>query len=103
MKKSSTSEECGTDFKRLDEMTDEDIDFSEIPEWTDEMFARGVVMPPLQERVPREEVIVKMDRDLAAWYRDMGAEQNVMLNFALRRFLKEEARRKRQAQTRRAS
>jgi uncharacterized protein (DUF4415 family) len=103
MKKSNTSEEYGTDFKRLDEMTDEDIDFSEIPEWTDEMFARAVVMPPLEVRVPREELLVKLDRDLAAWYRGMGEEQNVMLNFAIRRFLKEEVRRKRQTQTRRAS
>jgi uncharacterized protein (DUF4415 family) len=103
MKKSSTSKKYGTDFERLDAMKDEDIDFSEIPEATDEDFARGVVLPPLHVREPREELLVKLDRDLAAWYRDMGAEQNVMLNFALRRFLKEEVRRKRQTQTRRAS
>ena len=103
MKKTNTSNKYGTDFERLDAMKDEDIDLSEIPEATDEYFARAVVLPPLHVREPREELLVKLDRDLATWYRDLGAEQNVMLNFALRRFLKEEARRKRQTQTRRAS
>ena len=103
MKKSNTSEEYGTDFKRLDEMTDEDIDFSEIPEWTDEMFAQGVVVPPLEAREPREELVVRMDRDLAAWYRDMGPGQNDMMNFALRRFMQEQVRRRRRTRSRRVS
>jgi uncharacterized protein (DUF4415 family) len=103
MKKTNTSQKYGTDFERLDGMRDEDIDLSEIPEGTAEDFARGVVLPPLHVREPREELLVKLDRDLAAWYRDLGEEQNVMLNFALRRYLKEEVRRKRQTQTRRAS
>ena len=103
MKKSHTSEEYGTDLERLDAMTDEDIDFSEIPPITPEMFARGVVMPPLKVREPREELTVKIDRDLAAWYRDMGPGQNRMINFALRRFMQEELRRKRRTRTRRAS
>lgn len=84
-------------------MSDEDIDFSEIPEWTDEMFARAVVVPPLEVREPKEELLVKLDRDLAAWYRDMGEGQNVMINFALRRFMQQESRRKRRTRSRRAS
>lgn len=32
-----------TDWQRLDAMTDEDIDLSDCPEVTPEMFARGVV------------------------------------------------------------
>ena len=30
-----------TDWEYLRNMTDEDIDFSDIPEWTDEMFANA--------------------------------------------------------------
>ena len=32
-----------TDWKRLDAMTDEDIDLSDCPEITPEMFAKAVV------------------------------------------------------------
>lgn len=103
MKKSSTSKKYGTDCERLDAMKDEDIDFSEIPEATAENFARGVILPPFHVREPKEELLVKLDRDLAAWYRDMGEGQNVMINFALRRFMQEEVRRKRRPRTRRAS
>ncbi|MDR2627954.1 MAG: BrnA antitoxin family protein [Dysgonamonadaceae bacterium] len=46
-----------TDWEYLKKMTeDNDIDFSDIPEWTDEMFAnatRGGV-PPVQSETPGE-------------------------------------------------
>ncbi len=83
-------------------MKDEDIDLSEIPEVTDEMFARGVVVPPLKVRVPREEVTVKIDRDLAAWYQDRGGVNSV-LNFLLRRYMQEQVGRPKVPRTRRAS
>lgn len=40
LRKSKTDQ---TDYKRLDAMKDEEIDFSDIPEVTPEMFARGVL------------------------------------------------------------
>ena len=64
MKKSITSKKSGTDLKRLDAMKDEDIDFSDLPEATSEMFARGVVRPPLSETEPREQFNVIIDRDV---------------------------------------
>ena len=48
MKKKSTSSRSKidqTDYKRLDAMKDEGIDFSDIPEVTAEMFARGIIRP----------------------------------------------------------
>jgi uncharacterized protein (DUF4415 family) len=102
MKKLSTSKKYGTDLERLDAMKDEDIDFSDIPEITDEMFARGVVVPPLKDREPREEMTVKIDRDLAAWYRDRGGIGGIV-NFLLRRHMQEVAGRPKLPRTRRAS
>ena len=92
MKKSNTSEKDGTDYERLDAMRDEDIDFSEIPPITDEMFARGVLRPGLSVTHPREEFTVKLDRDLAKWYRDMGSDASTIINFVLRRYMQEELR-----------
>jgi len=72
MKRLNTSKKDETDYDRLDAMRDEDIDFSEIPPITDEMFGRGVARPPLSVTHPREAFTLKLDRDLAKWYRDMG-------------------------------
>jgi uncharacterized protein (DUF4415 family) len=77
-------------------MTDEDIDFSEIPPITDEMFGRGVLYPPLKEREPREELTVKLDRDVAKWYRDMGSQYHGIINFLLRRYMQERLRKRAQ-------
>ncbi|MDR0874087.1 MAG: BrnA antitoxin family protein [Prevotellaceae bacterium] len=43
-----------TNWEKLKKKTDEDIDFSDIPEWTDEMFARatrGNTKPEIPEKV----------------------------------------------------
>jgi len=43
MNNESTSSNSQTDWQRLDAMTDEDIDLSDCPEITPEMFAKAVV------------------------------------------------------------
>ena len=43
MKKPNTSKKSQTDWKRLRAMRDEDIDHSDIPPVSPEMFARGVL------------------------------------------------------------
>jgi len=43
MKKKPISNKSQTDFERLDKMQDEDIDFSDAPEITPEMFAKAIV------------------------------------------------------------
>ena len=48
LKKSATSPKSQTDFSRLDAMTDEEIDFSDLPEVSLEMFAKGRVRKGLK-------------------------------------------------------
>ena len=83
-------------------MTDEDIDFSDIPEITDEMFARGVVVPPLNVREPREQITLKIDRDVAKWFRDRGEGYQGLINFLLRRYMQETMRKPAPPRARRA-
>ena len=89
MKRLDTSKKDETDYARLEAMTDDDIDFSDIPPVTDEMFARAVVRPGLSVTHPREEFTVKLDRDLAKWYREMGPGSSGIINFVLRRYMQE--------------
>ena len=41
MKKTATSKKSRTDWKRVDALKDDDIDLSDVPEVSPEMFARG--------------------------------------------------------------
>jgi hypothetical protein len=50
MSKTSTSEKSLTDWKRLEEMKDEDIDISDIPPLTPDMFAKAVVKQGLKPK-----------------------------------------------------
>ena len=49
MNNESPSPNSQTDFARLDAMSDEDIDLSEIPEVTPEMFAKAIVRKGLSD------------------------------------------------------
>ena len=50
MKKKPISTKSQTDFARLDKMKDEDIDLSDAPEITPEMFAKAIVRRGLKPR-----------------------------------------------------
>ncbi len=50
MNKNSTSKVSGTDWERLDAMTDEETDLSDCPEVTAAMFAQAIVRKGLQPK-----------------------------------------------------
>ena len=53
MKKQDNSKKTQTDWKRVDAMTDEDIDLSEAPEISPEMFARAIVRRGLKPKLKK--------------------------------------------------
>ena len=69
-------------LKRIAEIKDEDIDFSDIPELTDEWFARAVrgrFYKPVKEIVS-----IRLDKDVLAFYRGQGAGYQTRINDTLR-------------------
>ena len=88
MKKNATSKKSGTDFKRLDAMTDEDIDLSDIPEVTPEMFAKGVVRRGLKPIVKRQ-LTLRLDSDVIDWFRSQGSGYQTKMNALLRAYMNE--------------
>ncbi len=91
MKKSRISKKSGTDSKRLDAIRDEDIDFSEIPELTPEMFRYKVVRRNMLTE-PRDEVTLLIDRDVLQWYQSRGSGYQRLINFLLRSYMQEQQR-----------
>ncbi|MEK7808045.1 MAG: BrnA antitoxin family protein [Chloroflexota bacterium] len=88
MKKNSTSRKSGTNLKRLDAMTDADIDFSDIPEVTPEMFAKGVVRRGLQP-ITKQQLTLRLDSDVIEWFKKQGSGYQTKMNALLRAYVKE--------------
>jgi hypothetical protein len=54
MSKNFDTNQSGTDWKRLDAMTDQEIDFSDCPEVTAEMWKRAIVRKGLLPKPIKE-------------------------------------------------
>ena len=63
MKQAPISRNSETDVARLHAMQDEDIDFSDIPEVTPEMFARAVVVRKLTPH-RKTQLTLRIDEDV---------------------------------------
>ena len=95
MKKRSTtekSETSKTDWKRIDAMKDEDIDFSDIPEVTPEMFARAVRRRNCKVIPRKKQITLRVDSDVVDWYRKQGRGYQTRINSLLRAYMKEHLR-----------
>ena len=88
MKKNATSKKSGTNLKRLDAMTDAGIDFSDIPEVTPEMFAKGIVRRGLRP-VTKQQLTLRLDSDVVEWFRKQGSGYQTRMNALLRAYMKE--------------
>ena len=93
MKRSSTLGKSRTDLKRLDAMTDEDIDLSEIPEITPEMFARGIIRRGLKPIPRKKQLTLRMDSDVIEWFKKQGRGYQTKINSLLRAYMEEHRRR----------
>jgi uncharacterized protein (DUF4415 family)/uncharacterized DUF497 family protein len=69
-------------LKKVARIKDEDIDFSDIPELTDEWFARAV--RGKFYRPVKEIVSIRLDKDVLAFYRSQGAGYQTRINDTLR-------------------
>ena len=93
MKRKPTSRKSKTERKRLSTMKDKDIDFSEIPEVTPEMFARGIVRRGLKPLPRKRQLTLRVDSDVIEWYRKQGQGYQTKINSLLRAYMEEHLRR----------
>ena len=92
MRKKSVSPKSQTDFARLDRMKDEDIDCSDVPEITPEMFAKAIVRRGLKPRV-KKQVTLRMDGDVLEWFKKQGRGYQTRINLLLRAYMEEHGKR----------
>jgi uncharacterized protein (DUF4415 family) len=92
MKKRSTTKKSETDWKRIDAMKDEDIDLSDIPEVTPEMFARAVLRRNFKPIPRKKQLTLRVDSDVVDWYKNQGRGYQTRINSLLRAYMKEHQR-----------
>ena len=68
-------------------MTDADIDLSDCPEVTPEMFARAVVRRGLSPVARKTQVTLRVDSDVLGWFRSRGRGYQTRINSLLRAYV----------------
>jgi uncharacterized protein (DUF4415 family) len=68
-------------------MKDEDIDFSDIPEITPEMFARAVVRRNFKPIPRKKQLTLRVDSDVVEWYQQQGPGYQTRINSLLRAYM----------------
>lgn len=89
MKKRVTSRKSRTDWKRVDALKDEQINLSDAPELTPEMFARAVARRGLKPVARKKLLTLRIDSDVVEWYRSQGLGYQTRINALLRAYMDE--------------
>lgn len=71
-----------TDWKRLDKMKDEDIDYSDIPELDKAILKNAEVRLP-----PKQSVTIRLDSDVLTWFKKQGKGYQSRINKLLRIYM----------------
>ena len=88
MNKNSISRKSLTDWERLEKMNDEDIDLSDCPAVTPEMFAKAIRKPggiPITK--PKAQVTLRIDQDVLDWFKAQGQGYQTQINSLLRAYM----------------
>ncbi len=75
-----------TDWEHVDALRDEDIDLSDCPEITPEMFARAVLRRGGKPVARQEKLAVNLDADIVAWFKTQGEGYQQRINAILRAY-----------------
>ncbi|MCK5155367.1 MAG: BrnA antitoxin family protein [Spirochaetales bacterium] len=86
MKKKHISHKSQTDWDHVDKLRDKDIDFSDIPEVTPEMFAKAVVRKGLKPVVHKTQITLRIDDEVLTWFRKQGRGYQTRINSLLKAY-----------------
>lgn len=76
-----------TDWERIRNMRSEDIDLSDLPEVTPEMFAKAVIRKNFQPIPPKQQITLRIDDDVINFFRDQGRGYQTKINQLLRAYM----------------
>ena len=82
MKAKNTIKESRTDWNRLKNMSDKEIDISDVPELGKSFFEKAVVRMPKSKKA----VSIRMDTDVIDWFKSGGKGYQTKINAVLRSY-----------------
>ncbi len=71
-----------TDWKKLQAMSDKDIDTSDIPELDDNFFKNAELHVPV-----KKPVTIRLDADVLEWFKGQGQGYQTRINKLLRSYM----------------
>ena len=71
-------------MKKLEEIKDEDIDFSDIPELDESLWENAVIEYPEKKK----SVTIRLDTDVLEWFQSRGKGYQTRINSVLRSYVK---------------
>lgn len=87
MKKNVITKKSQTDWSRLQTMADGDIDLSDSPALTPDMFAQAVVRQGLPPALRKSQLTLRLDQDVLDWFRQQGQGYQTQINALLRAYM----------------
>lgn len=74
-----------TDWAALEAMSDDEIDYSDIPPLTEAFFENATL------RIPSGQArnLVQLEPDIVKWFRAQGMDYKTLINQALRRYIED--------------
>jgi uncharacterized protein (DUF4415 family) len=78
----NTKRRSRTDWKRVDSLRDEDIDFSDIPKQGPDFFAGAILWAG-----PKKQITLRLDPDVLAFFRKSGKGYQTNINAVLRKYV----------------
>ena len=77
-----------TDWARLETMTDEEIDTSDIPPLDEDFFTKGELRLPKQKPL----ISIRVDADVLEWFKAQGPGYQTRMNAVLRLYMDAQVR-----------
>jgi uncharacterized protein (DUF4415 family) len=81
--KYSSKRKSKTDWTRVDAMSDDDIDYSEIPEQNESFFQTAILRMPQTKAI----VTLRLDRDVLEWFKRKGSGYQTRINALLKAYM----------------
>ncbi len=86
MKKKHISLKSQTNWDRVDKLRDKNIDYSDNPEVTPEMFAKAVLRKGLKPVARKTQVTLRIDEDVLTWFKRQGKGYQTRINSLLKAY-----------------
>lgn len=83
MSRDDLNSTSGTNWAALESMSEEDIDYSDIPPLTDDFFDRATLRIPANQA----QNMVQLDPDIKQWFEAQGEHYKTLINNVLRQYI----------------